>query len=102
MPPHTLTFHSTTRSFVRKPSTGHATKIIQGLGATLREEQSLSIAGNPARDLFADIPKRGGVVRCRLILTAENRLIELMYAGPPGTEASESVTYFINSLVILN
>jgi hypothetical protein len=72
------------------------------LGQTLREEQSLSSAGNPARDLFADIPKRGGVVRCRLILTAENRLIELMYAGPPGTEASESVTYFINSLVILN
>jgi len=25
-----------------------------------------------------------------------------MYAGPEGTEASESVNYFMNSLVILN
>jgi hypothetical protein len=81
---------------------GARDKIIQSLGATLREEQSLSIAGNPARDVFADIPKRGGVVRCRLILTAQNRLIELMYAGLEGTEASESVNYFMNSLVILN
>jgi hypothetical protein len=72
------------------------------ISATLREEQSLSIAGNPARDVFADIPKRGDVVHCRLILTAQNRLIELMYAGPKGTEASENVSYFLNSLVIQN
>jgi hypothetical protein len=81
---------------------GARDKIIQSLGATLREEQSLSIAGNPARDVFADIPKRGDVMRCRLILTAQNRLIELMYAGPKGTEASENVSYFLNSLVIQN
>jgi hypothetical protein len=81
---------------------GARDEIIQSLGATLREEQSLSIAGNPARDVFADIPKRGDVVRCRLILTAQNRLIELMYAGPKGTEASDNVSYFLNSLVIQN
>jgi hypothetical protein len=81
---------------------GARDKIIQSLGATLREERSLSIAGNPVRDVFADIPKRGDVVRCRLILTAQNLLIELMYAGPKGTEASENVSYFLNSLVIQN
>jgi hypothetical protein len=90
-------------AFPRKEALdGARDKIIQSLGARLRDEQSLSIAGNPARDLFADIPKRGGVVRCRLILTAQNRLIELMYAGPKGTEASENVSYFLNSLVIQN
>ena len=81
---------------------GARDKIIQSLGAKLREEQRLLIAGNPARNVYADTPERGGVVRCRLILTAQNRLIELMYAGPEGTEASESVNYFMNSLVILN
>jgi hypothetical protein len=92
-----------THAFIRKEALdGARDKIIQGLGATLREEQSLSIAGNPARDLFAYIPKRGDVVRCRLILTAQNRLVELMYVGPEGTEASESVSYFMNSLVLLN
>jgi hypothetical protein len=69
-------------------------------GATLRNEQKLTMGNQPARRLILDRPD--GLSFFSQIVFAGTRLFQAIYAGPKGTESGEDAVKFINSFALVD
>jgi hypothetical protein len=73
-----------------------AVKNVKGI---LREEESLTIGGAPAKRIIIDVPDPR-VVGVQLIVVRGNSLYQAVVVGPVGSESSPDVARFINSFAL--
>lgn len=82
-------------------STDQAFKdIIEGtvgnIQGTLRSAEPITLGGTPGREVLIDVPEQNVAVHERIFLVGD-RLYQVMYGGPKGTESSGDALTFMDS-----
>lgn len=68
---------------------------------TIRSVTTYTLGGTTGREGFVEVASENTVYRARMFIVG-NRLFQIMYLGPTGSEASETATKFLDSLVLLD
>lgn len=67
---------------------------------TLRSADPISLGGTAGREVLIDVPEQNVAVHERIFLVGD-RLYQVMYGGPKGTESAKDATAFLDSFKLL-
>jgi hypothetical protein len=67
---------------------------------TLRSAEPITLGGTQGREVLIDVPKQNVVVHERIFLVGD-RLYQVMYGGPKGTESAKEAMAFLDSFKLL-
>jgi hypothetical protein len=73
---------------------------VANVEGTLRSAEPITLGGTQGREVLIDVPKQNVVVHERIFLVGD-RLYQVMYGGPKGTESAQEAMAFIDSFKLL-